>query len=237
MMSAATRLHSLRLGALACVLVAALWGASEYTGSLEASPLIDQLLTAQMERVPGIVDQLEVNGHWDATVVEASAKDKPVNSTERIRASLLLLADQPSEADLLIERLLLSPVSELKVICARLRQCGVDAIPALQSTLDDSEASADRRLNAALAIAWHALNSGIDCEPYLRPHGTFVTDQLVDRALSHPAESALRIDHLRPVRRTIIDRLHEHFVSDDVVRRAVATGLPRDYVSDLARRA
>ena len=31
----------------------------------------------------------------------------------------------------------------------------------------------------------------------------------------------------------MIDRLHEHFVSDDVVRRAVATGVARDYVSDL----
>ena len=118
-----------------------------------------------MERVPGIVDQLEDNGHWDATVVEASVKDKPVDATERIRAGLLLLADQPSEAAPLIERLLVSPVSELQIICPRLRKCGVDAIPSLQSTLDDSEESADRRFNAALAIAWHASNSGIDCDP------------------------------------------------------------------------
>ena len=233
MMSTASRHHSLRLGALACVLVAALWGAREYSGRLEASALIDQLLTAKMESVPGIIDQLEDNGHWDATVVQANAKDKPVASTERIRTSLLILADQPAEADLLIERLLLSPLSEMKVICTRLRKCGVDAIPALQTALDDTKESADRRLNAALAIAWHALNSGIDCEPYLQPHGTFITDQLVDRALSHPAESAMRIDQLRPVRRTMIDRLHEHYISDDVVRRAVATGVARDYVSDL----
>lgn len=235
LVSAANRHHVSRLGALLVALLALVWGIRTLSGQREANSLIDQLLTSEIANTPSIVTQLETNKYWDtedvvSTASSTTADNTTINSDEQVRMSLLLVKNDEAEVGPLIERMLISPVAEAMVIRQRLFECGVDVISRLKPIVDDVNESNDRRFNAVLVIASQSDALGT-VDSVLRPHGDFITDQLVDGVLSRPADAGLRIEILRSVRSITFDRLRAHFVGDDAIRQTVAMGIVREYVA------
>src|SRR5262249_51515448 len=103
--------------------------------------------------VPSIVAELSSYRRWADPLLVQMAKGSPLDSKERLHASLALLLVDPGQVDYLYQRLLAAKPEEFMIICAALgTKWSQELVPQLWALLEH-EVDPQRRFRAACALA------------------------------------------------------------------------------------
>jgi serine/threonine protein kinase/formylglycine-generating enzyme required for sulfatase activity len=155
MVRAALRHHLVQVGALVLLLALAglaLWG---WMASQRASHLVLALNEADIPGVRRIVEDLSSYRRWAEPLLREKIKGQPLESRERLHASLALLQWEPAkQMGYLRNRLLSAEPAELQGICEALGPYQENLVPWLLSTLK-TEKVPERRFRAAFALAYY----------------------------------------------------------------------------------
>jgi formylglycine-generating enzyme required for sulfatase activity len=157
MMAAAARHHALR-GLAATVVVALIaFGAYQYHGRFKGHELHDQLLRAEIDKVPLIIDDLTRYRAWIDPLLrrDLDEAEQSSDASKRLRASLALLPVDAGQADFLYDRLVAAAPGEFEVI----RQVLLPRKKGLNEKLWGvvaSPPSDEQYLRAAAALALYA---------------------------------------------------------------------------------
>ena len=200
-----------------------------------AHGLVQQLLKAETAQAPENIRALASYRQWADPELKKAAQDAPPDSRARLHASLALLPGDPTQAKYLHNRLLAASPVELPVIWGILREHDRDVEPRLRTLLEDSAADPEKRFRAACALA-SAEKAGID-EKWTTV-APFVSDHFLATVIKNPADYAVLIETLRPLRRWLVATLS--LQSRDQARseseRSLATSILADYAADDAGR-
>jgi formylglycine-generating enzyme required for sulfatase activity/tetratricopeptide (TPR) repeat protein len=237
MMRKAARHHGIRGLTLAILLVLAGWAGYESYASLEASALVESVLTAETADMPRLIERLAGYRRWANPLLVQSARDSTVDSKEHLHCSLALLAGDPGQIEYLYHRLLkLKAASipiEFKVIRDELKRHRGSLVGALWGLLEDPQADAEHRFLAACALADYDASAA---ERRWDAVSRFITDRLLTSVIKNPTLYSSLIDFLRPVRHRLISPLSSTFRdkhrSDS--ERYFATIILADYLEDRA---
>jgi serine/threonine protein kinase/formylglycine-generating enzyme required for sulfatase activity len=152
MMRRATRVHSLRLTALAGVLVLAGWGLWEGLGYLGADAWIGRLKAAQTVEIGKHLSEFPTHRRWaEPQLRRLAAEGEP---KERLHAALALVEVDPDLLDYVREQLLEAKPEELVVLRDLLQPHAAELAPPLWTVLLDAQPTKQRqRLRAAGALA------------------------------------------------------------------------------------
>ncbi len=159
MMGKAGRVHGIRSGILATMLVlASIVGVGirhavvEKQNATRAEGLVDALVHAPITEVPSIVTNLGRYRTWTDPLFKAKFDQAEEGSTQRLNVALALLPVDASQVDYLSKRLLTAAPDQVAVIVARLADHRAKVVPRFWSVLDDANGDADQRLRAACAL-------------------------------------------------------------------------------------
>jgi formylglycine-generating enzyme required for sulfatase activity len=154
MMARAGRHHALRAALLGLALALFALGGWWAHGELRARSLVDTLLTANTERVPELIHDLEPYRRWADPLLRAKAAQQGLDDGPRLHVSLALLPVDPGQADYLGNRLLAARgPEEVKVVRELLQAQAPDATTKFWPVLEDGGQERSRRLRAACALA------------------------------------------------------------------------------------
>ncbi len=118
MMAAAARFHVLRGLATMVVIALIAMGAYQYHGRFKAFELRDQLFTAEIDKLPVIIDDMTPYRKWVNPLLWQNTASATKNGDEawRLRASLALLPGDESQVDYLYDRLINAAPAEFDII-------------------------------------------------------------------------------------------------------------------------
>ncbi len=128
------------------------------------------LQSAEIGKVPAIVDQLSEHRWWAGPRLAEAIRAHPAGSGERLRASLGLLPVDPGQVDYLVDRLLVADPRELIVIREALRRAdAVGLASRLRAALGPGVSPPPARFRAACGLAgvaaddplWDALGAEV----------------------------------------------------------------------------
>src|SRR5262249_11384827 len=111
-----------------------------------ADGLVDTLLTAEIDRLPGITVELQHILPWAEPRLRDLLGRGPEDSPERFRSALPLLPADSAQVEYLLQRCLSGPPAELKVIRTALQGQGSSLAPVLWLILEDPQEDEGRRL-------------------------------------------------------------------------------------------
>jgi formylglycine-generating enzyme required for sulfatase activity len=222
MMRQAGRHHAARGLVLAALVALVGWGAWEWHGRFKARVLRDNLLSAEMDRVPAVVGEMTPFRHWvDPLLRESLAgSDDP---RERLRLGLALLPSDPNQVQPLCRRLFDVEPREFTVVRGQLEPYGGELSKDLWAGLADPTGERERRFRAACALAAYAPE-----DPRWAPFGPFVVDRLVKQ---EPVVLGYWKDALQRVGRPLLPALAASLEDrrwGDVQRRTI-TAIYRDF--------
>src|SRR5205085_1868939 len=103
--------------------------------------------------VPAIAKELKPFRRWATPELERFAEASPPGSKGRLNASLALLPSEPSRVDYVYEQMLEAPVDDLAVLRSALGGYRSQVVERFWEVLENEQASGDRRLRAACALA------------------------------------------------------------------------------------
>ena len=238
MMKRAGRIHGLRaLGltaAAAVLLVAGLAVRNRVVTAnreTEAHGLVQQLLKADTAQVPENIAALASYRQWADPELTKAAQEAPADSRARLHASLALLPGDATQAEYLHRRLLVASPLELQVIWGILREHDREAQPRLWKLLDDPAADPDQRFHGACALA--SADSAGNVEKW-RGVAPFVADHFLTTVIRNPADYAVLIETLRPLRRSLVSALSLTFrdPAKPDSERSLATSILADYAAN-----
>ncbi len=242
MMKRAGRIHGLRalgLTAVAAILLAAGVAVRDRVVNANretvAHGLVHQLLKADTAQVPENIGALASYRQWADADLKKAAQQEPADSRARLHASLALLPGDATQAEYLRSRLLAASPIDLPVIWGILREHDREAEPRLWKLLDDAAADPEKRFRAACALA--SADSGRNDEKW-RTVAPFVADHLLATVIRNPADYAVLIETLRPLRRGLVSALSLTFQdpSKSDSERSLATSILADYAANDAER-
>ncbi len=160
MMGKAGRVHGIRSGIVAAVLVVAcIVGTSvrhavvEKQNATRAEGLVDALVHAPVTEVPSIVIDLGKYRAWTDPLLKAKFEQAKDGSNQGLNMSLALLPVDESQVNYLYKRLLTATPDQVAVIVAGLADHKAEVVQRLWSVLDDPNGDTDQLLRAASALA------------------------------------------------------------------------------------
>jgi len=186
---------------------------------------INALLVASPSAVPTIIEDLEPYREW-VTPQLRELRDQPdLDEKRRTRASLALLADDPTQVAYLEQRMLEAEADEMLLIRDYLVNHRGQLTQDLWTIADDPKVDVNRRFRAIVALAAF--------DPDNRRWGS-AGSQVVDRFLSaNPLHLSLWTNALRPVRGALLDPLAKVCCDKNQGdRRQVAASILADYAAD-----
>jgi serine/threonine protein kinase/formylglycine-generating enzyme required for sulfatase activity len=231
MMNKAGRYHGVRVLVLAVLLALAGWGGYEEHGRFKAEALRDQLLKADTQNVPSIVEEMAPYRHWidpllHAAYQQAQAGTEPDSRTQ-LHVSMALLPVDAGQTDYLYRRLLDAAPQEVSVLCDVLAPNQNDLREKLWIVVEHpTPGKEQQRLRAACALAKY--------DPHNERWKT-VAEPIVDDFVSVPPTYLERwMDSLKPVRRKLQASLEAVFrdTSRTETKRILATSILSDYLAD-----
>jgi serine/threonine protein kinase/formylglycine-generating enzyme required for sulfatase activity len=153
MMRRASWHHGLALaGALGLVLMLAAIGAA-VAAMVHARGLVPNLLETEFDHVPERVAALEHFRWWTDSELRRVLADNPDGSDAKLRASLALLAVDPSQRDYLFEQLRRATPEQVPVLCRALHDHSAELAPRLRDLLRDLPDDDPALLPTAAALA------------------------------------------------------------------------------------
>jgi hypothetical protein len=230
MLAVAGRYHATRAAVVALcaalALFAVLWvrhDLDEGRRAAQAHGLVEQLLVADIDRVPEIVTALEGRHAWADSDLARIAGDPAAPANERLRASLALLPRDDGQVPYLLGRLLAGRPEEVLVIRRQLAPWKEQLTPQLWRCVVAGD-EGGKQLRAASALA------GYDPEGERWP---VAAAAVVGRLVQEPALLVPRwVAALRPARRHLLAPLAAVFRGKDPAQRDLATGILLDYAAD-----
>ena len=235
MMRQASRVHGIRSGIVAAVLlVAVVVGISirhavvEKQNVTRAEGLVESLVKADIAQVPSIVIDLDKYRTWSDPLLNAKFDQAKEGSSQRLNMALALLPVDPGQVDFLKDRLLGAKPHEVPVICDALapyRDILLETLWAVVEAPDKGQES--QRLRAASALAKY----DPDNQRWGKA-GILVDNDLV---LENPVFLGQWSEAFRPVRNRLLPRLCEIFRDHQPERtaeRSLATNLLSDYAAN-----
>jgi serine/threonine protein kinase/formylglycine-generating enzyme required for sulfatase activity len=231
MMDKAGRRHAVRVLMFAVLLAVVGWGSYEGYGRLKAEALRDQLLKADTQNVPSIVEDMAPYRRWIDPLLreayqQAQAGNEPGSRTQ-LHASIALLPVDASQTGYLYTRLLDATPQEISVLC--------DVLAAHQSDLRDklwtvvehpAPGKEHRRLRAACALVRYDPRN---------ERWAGVAAPVVDDFVSVPPAYLERwMDCLKPVSGKLQPALEAVFrdTGHTETKRSLATSILADYLAD-----
>jgi serine/threonine protein kinase/formylglycine-generating enzyme required for sulfatase activity len=231
MMEKSGQYYAVRNLAVAAIVALVGWGSYEWFGRLKAHTLCDQLLKADTQNVPDIVEEMAPYRHWinpllrDAYHQAPSIKD--ADSRGQLHTSMALLPVDSSQATYLYARLLDATPQEVSVLCDVLAPHQSDLREKLWNVVEHpAPANQHQRLRAACALAKY--------DPQNERWAT-VAASVVDDFVSVPPVYLERwTDSLSPVRGKLQAALRAVFESTSRTEtsRSLATSILADYLAD-----
>jgi serine/threonine protein kinase/formylglycine-generating enzyme required for sulfatase activity len=228
MMRKAAGYHGLRAAALLVLLSVLVWGAWDMYRTTRANGLVEQVLDADIEKVPAIVQELG-NYHTKAgprlrrSLAEAEAAG---NTDRQLRASLALLPWDETQTTYLRRRLLDATPPEVLVLRQALARGKADWLELLWQVVEQPDKE-PQRLRAACALALFDPDNQ-RWEPASAP----VVAQLVKE---NPADLEYWLKGFRPVKTWLWSALERAFRDPDMRRAAeqnMAANILGDYAAD-----
>ncbi len=233
MMQRAGRVHGVRSGIVATVLVvASLVGISVRNSVLEkqnatrAEGLVDGLVKADITQVPSFVSSLAAYRTWADPLLKQQFTQSKDGSAERLHMALALLPVDQSKVDYLRDQLLVVTPTQFPVVRDALLSHKDAVIEPLWSVALDSKRETQQRFQAACALATYD------------PEGqqwAKVQDQIADDLVAvPPVYLATWMDALRPVREKLLAPLSVVFrdAKRKETERSLATDILADYAAD-----
>jgi serine/threonine protein kinase/formylglycine-generating enzyme required for sulfatase activity/tetratricopeptide (TPR) repeat protein len=225
-------------GFLAVLLLAAgtITGLAAYHRALEdrqathAAGLVQGILNADTNQVPGFIAGMQGYRRWVDRPLREALHQEAEGSRQRLHASLALLPVDASQADYLSHRLLDASPVELPVIWRILTDHHQARVDRLWATVDDPQADPGRRFRAACALA---ISDAAQAETRWNPVAPFVTDRFLTAVIKNPGDYSPLIETLRPIRKHLLTPLASIF--QDPARseseRTFATTILADYAA------
>ncbi len=236
MMTRASRVHGLRaLGLATAVIALAAVGLDvrrrvDLAKRETASALVQQLLKADIVKVPGIIQAIGSDRRW----ANAELRRAVAESTDpkvKLYASLALLPVDPGQADYLSNRLLNASPLELTLIWQILKDHHQAPVDRFRSKLEDPEADPDHRFRAACAL----VNSDADlAEKSWDRISPFLADRFLKAVIKNPADYSPLLETLRPIRNRLLTALASIMRNPgrSESERTIATTILADYAAD-----
>lgn len=243
MMSSAGRVHGIRSGIVALLLVGAviavvsvrkvlhnqrtrtLAQVQEKENVTRAQGLVASLLSADIGKVPAIVSELQAYREWADPLLREENDKAPATSSQKLYAGLALLPVDVGQVAFLYGRMLDAEPHEVPVIRDALAPHSDDLMEKLWAAAETPEkGSESQRLRAAAALAQYAPES----ERWANIQGSVGNDLVTVPAV----HLALWMDSLRPVRRKLFPQLST--VYRDGTRRELERSLATDILAEYA---
>ncbi len=224
MMRRATRFHVTR-AVLALVLLLLLsFGGYQFHGHFRARALVAQLLIAETEEVPEIVEQVSPRMSWATPMLHEALGQAGKDRQKKLRIRLALYSTDSEQWHHLVKHLLAGDPAEVEVISNALRDSDA-AAKQFWTVLADAGQPKTTRLRAACALATLDPQNERWAE-----RGQHVANWLV-------SETPLMMDDwtklLRPVRQKLIPQLVTTYgASRDLDYRKAAALVLSEYLAD-----
>jgi formylglycine-generating enzyme required for sulfatase activity/tetratricopeptide (TPR) repeat protein len=226
MMRRAGRVHAFRTMALAVLIALASWGGLEAYGHLRSAALVESLRTAGTADVPPLISQISRYRRWANPRLVQLLNDTADTSREHLHASLALIPGDATQVNILYDRLLKAPASEMLVLRDALEPYRSELVPKLWSELEKARPDDRLLLPSASALALYDAESSRWADL-----GGKVADAL---AKVNPVFLGTWLDALRPVRFKLTAPLT--LIFQDKARpeteHTLATNILADYAKD-----
>jgi len=203
MMQQATRFHMSRFVVASVLLLLAAWWGYERNGRANALALVRTLESARTQDVPGIVNEIGRFRKWADPLLVDAQKQYPQSSRNYLHITMALLPVDPSQGDVIFEKLLQSEPSSFSVICDTLLAYADKAVirENLQKELAKTNGDRDRRFRAGIALVRFPPNQN---EQLWGDSVAFMAEQLVVDIATNPSYFDIWTDALKPAH----DRLY-----------------------------
>jgi serine/threonine protein kinase/formylglycine-generating enzyme required for sulfatase activity len=156
MMKKAGRVHGIRSGIVAVTLVAILLTAREFTGRFQAGSLVEQLVSADIAQVPGIIERLNGYRPWADPLLRHEDKTAERDSNQKLHLALALLPVDAAQVAYLREQLVLVTPSQFLVVRDALLPHREAVVEALWNVALDPNHPTQERFQASCAVATYA---------------------------------------------------------------------------------
>jgi len=212
MMDKAGRVHLMRAAILAAIIVLAFWAGYELNGRVQARALVDSLISAQEDAIPGIVGNLQPYRRWARPRLRKLLESEPQTPQERrqqLHVRLALVPEDRGQVSALLEELLEAEVEYIGVIRDALNPYRPNVVGNLWDRLQDASEAPESRFRAGLALAGFATHS----DRWRDEDRRFLAEQLVS---SNPDHQTRLREYLSPVGKDLIDELERLFADSQV---------------------
>ncbi len=227
LIAAAGKYHAIR-GSILAVILLALWlGVSEAQGRIRAGFLLDRIIDAKTEDVPGIVRQTGPYRRWLVPRLHAAvtAAEKARDRRRLLQANMALLPFEPARAIVLGGALLEVEPRDFLTLRAYLGPYGGRLAPGFWAVALDPAERTGRRFRSACALA--------DFDPDAPRWEAIVTEVAEQLTAENPAAVALWIEALRPVHKQLVPTLQMIFHDPErAEQRFVASSVLGSYLAD-----
>jgi formylglycine-generating enzyme required for sulfatase activity len=236
MMGKAERYHVTR-GAFLAILLTALTGSglflwhrvSEDRRATHVEGLVNELLSAKIEKVPETIDKLELQ----RSLAEPLLKEKYQNTTqpaEKLHAALALLRQDKSYLDFVYEKMLAAEPQTVATLVKELDRHKEDLLDRLWQVVGNPPAGKEtQRLPAACALAQFDPNA----EKWPKASKD-VADDVLALVQKNPSQYSVLLEILKPVRSSLLDPLSAVYRDKEKpdTSRAFATSMLAEYAQD-----
>lgn len=219
-------LQGVRCGVIVAALIGILLAAREINGRFQAASLVNQIASADIAQVPGIVEKLAGYRRWSESLLHSQFAAARNDSREKLHAAIALLPADATKVDYLREQLTRVTPSQFPAVRDAIRTYGGEIIEPLWETALDSKHSRERRFLAACALAQFASN-----DPRWSEIAALVSGHLVSREAS---DFLAWRDALAPARVQLVDALSTIYadVDEENQNRRYAAQALATYCSD-----
>jgi len=203
----------------------------EQRNMTHATELVHRVLDAETSQVPPIVVEMTEYRKWTDPLLRQENLKVPMNSRQRLHASLALLPVDARQVDYLYGRLLDASAHEVPVLREALDPHKNSLLDRLWSVVEKPEAGKEsQRLRAASVLAKY--------DPESQRWGNAGALVVNDLVLENPVFLGQWSEVFRPVANRLFSRLSEIYRDhqpEHTAERSLATNLLADYVSDQAQ--
>jgi serine/threonine protein kinase/formylglycine-generating enzyme required for sulfatase activity len=234
MMRKATRYHLVRGVSLAVLLgVVTLLAFGDYNQIRKqnkadyAAGLVQRLLVAEINEVPGIINEMAGYRAWTDTQLHQEYERASEGSREKLLTSMALLPVDPSRVDYLGRQLLVVDAEKFPVLRDTLQPHQTEVARRLWGVLEDGNAEGEVRFRAACALATYAPDDA---------RWERVRDEVAAKLASQNSLVASKwVAALRPVRGQLLVPLAAIFrESRRETERSLASDILADYAAEQA---
>src|SRR5262249_6949899 len=164
-----------------------------------AAGLVRRLLVAEINEVPGIINEMAGYRTWTDPQLQQEVERAPEGSREKLLTSMALLLGEPSRVDYLGRQLLVVDAEKFPVLRDILRPHQDEVARQLRSVLEDGNADGDVRFRAACALATYTPDD---------PRWETIRDEVAAKLASQNSLVASKwVVALRPVRGQLLASL------------------------------